>query len=389
MAVMLKGKKGIFFTLIAIMLVTILAVAFSPREHITYKDRIPAVTTRIDIANDYVRMVKYSYLPSAIETSGRNALVALILFENKTTYMPDFDAVNTTFIELMMNGTINGTPIECYLVVPTGDPVSTPPLEASTCTASLDPGYKVMKDRALLYKLAAIENASMDTLHIKTRFDKNSGNYSVKIYQSNLTGPWKVGVNLSTNYTIDASIAYWNITQDVETTIPIEGLLDPIYLKEAGYNNTIISTNTTQWNLSNLSQFIYDGRYRLLSEAPSFTMRLYHNLSNGGLTASGSICCGIESAVNPDRLNINKCTRKSYIDWCFYGNKCEPDISGSPNAKVWNITSITTYPGFLGGWPYRQYTGFKLDSAHLSVYNVTGAEIEGMGACECANPLTC
>ncbi len=359
----IKGKKGIFFTIIAIMLVTLLSIAFTPYDYVSYKDRIPAITGRIGVANTYVKTLEQSYVKAAVETSGRDALVALVLFINKTTYLPSFGAVNSTFSELMLNGSVNGTPVECYL--------DNKPLTASVCIASLNPDYNVMKNKNLLFKFSSIENVSRDVLLIRTDFRDSNDGYVVSLFQDNATGPWRVGINLITNYTVDASIVYWNISQNITVNVPVEGLLDPVYLVNASFNNTIARTNSTVWDVNNLSKLVQEMKYSFEPNAPSFLMRLYYNLSNGGNNISGSACCGIESPINPNRLNIPMCTKKSYIDWCFYSNNCT-------QGDLYNINGITTYTDG------EQYLGFKMDLYHeIGPYNLSAGHLSPI------DPLVC
>ena len=95
-------------------------------------------------------------------------------------------------------------------------------------------------------------------------------------------------------------------------------------------------------------------------------MRFSNNLSNQS-------CCGIESAINPALVDLHAIPpedpllQKSFIDWCFYGDRCPPDpiIGGSLGGSYWNITSITNYTD--GGPGY----AFKIDTLHAEFYNVT------------------
>ncbi|MBI2574256.1 hypothetical protein HYV82_00025 [Candidatus Woesearchaeota archaeon] len=348
-----KSKKGIFFTIIAIMLVAILAIAFAPEEYVTFKDRMPAVKTRVDVANEYVKILRNSYIEASAQTSGRDAMAALVLYINKTGYLPNETAVSSTFKEIMLNGTINGKPVETYL-------------DSSS-------SYSIMHSRTFFHKIGAIENASRETLLIETSFRKNLSDYELTLYQSNETGPWRIGVNITISYYVNASLSSWSITQTASTTFPAEGILDPLQLVSGANNiSPVIRTNSTVWDISNFSKLIEDQKYKQDSSAPSFLMRLYGNLSTG----SGSVCCGIESPINPNKIgiDINKCTRKSYIDWCFYSANCAPDAAG----KIWNITGITTYT-----LEPKKFNGFKLDTSHAAAYNITGSIIGEMG------PMTC
>jgi hypothetical protein len=357
------GKRGIFFTLIAIMLMTILVVAFTPQDYITYKDKIPTINSRFDIANDFVKRLKFSYVDASAQTAGRDAMIAMALYVNKTGYFASETTMNRTFVELMLNGTINGVPIECIL--------DNKPLSASACLPLIPNSYKIMRDKTLLYKLEAIENSSQSTLLISTRFSRNLRDYEFILYQSNATGPWRVGINMTLNYSVDAQVSSWNVSQKLVTSFSIEGIPDPLFLATSTNLTYITKTDRAGWGVKNLTWFIENRQYRLQSEGPSFLMRLYGNISTG----TGSICCGLESMVNPAIMNVDKCRRKSYIDWCFYSNNCIPDIAGG--GKIWNVTAITTYT------PGLKYMGYKIDSFHVGIYNVTDAVNTFMGPVSC------
>ena len=75
-----KNKKGIFFTMIAILIVTILFVTFAPQSGVTLKYKIPSVTSRVTTANDFVETIKTSYIPMALHASSYNALNSLSIY---------------------------------------------------------------------------------------------------------------------------------------------------------------------------------------------------------------------------------------------------------------------------------------------------------------------
>ena len=372
-----RSRKGIFFTLIAIMLMTILVIAFTPQDNVSYKDRIDTVNGRVDNSNEYVKRLKYVFVEQAVASSARDATRALVLFENKTTYLPNYDSVNTTLIELMMNGSINGTPVECFV-----ESLNPPPVSAADCQSRINSGYTIMKGKTFFTKLSALTNVSKNTLNINSRFSYSLKDYAVLFYQSNETGPWQMGVNISLNYSIDSGLSYWNVSQTVVVFYPVSGLLDPLYLVNATdaqsneYVNRIIRTNITVWNNTNLTQHVRDQKYAYNKDAPSLYMRLYGNLSNGGPgELSGSECCGIESPVNPVRQALTTCHPKSYIDWCYYSSVCLPDRGVG---KLWNITGVTTYAAGA------EHYGFQLDTEHAVFYNVSNDVFGTLGV-----PVTC
>jgi hypothetical protein len=347
------NKRGIFFTMISVFVVSILLVLVSSQSFVTLKDEIPVTKTRVQIANSYVNNLEDVYLSRVIRSSGYRALYALTVYMNWTLndFLFDKYDMENYFREILINGTVDGSPVTLQ-------------------------GVELMKDYNLTFRLLQIENVSFDVYNINTTFDKDYGrlNASTVLFQSNDTGPWNVGVNITFNYTVNATVASWNKIKTIPVKVPIQGLDDPFYFvnalmdgrPETQYTNKILQTNIKQWNATRLREFVNKSAYRHSEYAPNFLMRLYNNNTN-------SSCCGIESSINPALLQINTINRddsslqKSYTDWCFYGLRCPPDppIEGSIGGSFWNITGVTNYT--IGGYNY----AFKLDTTSVLRYNVT------------------
>lgn len=326
----IKGKKGVFFTFMAILVVSVLVLAFSSDVYVTSKNKIPVIKSRVKTADNYLRNLETSYLERSLYTSSYNALNSIILY---IIYEDDFlvseNDLNAKFKEVLLSGTIEGKNInEEY-------------------------GIELMEENTFIYRLDKIEEMSQDVLHIRTDFDK--GDIDTVIFQSNDTGPWQIGVNLTMNYSVDAGIAVWNKIKTISIIISIIGFDDPLYLINSGYSHPIKETpfNDTEWNVDTLKIHITNATYRHESNAstehsPSYLMRFYESYSP-------SLCCGIESMINETLCDGE--TGKSYVDYCFWSDECDPG-TGYGN-KLYNILDITTpsYP-------------FKLDAYHVAQYNV-------------------
>ncbi len=326
----IKSKKGVFFTFMSILVVGVLVLAFSSDVYVTSKNKVPVVKSRIKTADSYLRNLEGSYLKRSLYTSSYNALNSLILY---IIYEEDFltneNDLNAKFKEVLLNGTIDGTDLG-------------------------DMGITLMQDNTFIYRIDKIEEMSQEVLHITTNFNKE--NIDTVIFQSDDTGPWKVGVNLSLNFSVDAGIALWNKTETVSIMFSIIGFDDPLYLINPSipYSHPIKETpfNDTEWNIDTLKEHIANTTYRHESNestqhSPSYLMRFYDS-------ASPSLCCGIESMINE---TLSDGRYKSYVDYCFWSDECDPG-TGYGN-KLYNITGITTpsYP-------------FKLDAYHVAQYNV-------------------
>ncbi len=326
----IKSKKGVFFTFMAILVVSVLVLAFSSDVYVTSKNKIPVVKSRVKTADNYLRNLETSYLETSLYTSSHNALNSIILYiVNQTNFLIDENDLNLKFEEILLNGSINGENINTKYNI------------------------KLMDENTFIHRLEDIEEMSQDVLHITTRFDKD--NINAIIFQSNDTGPWQVGINLTMNYSVNAGIALWNKTKTISIVISILGFDDPLYLVNSGYSHPIKETpfNDTEWNVSTLNKHIANATYRHESNesnestehSPSYLMRFYNN-------TSPSLCCGIESMINE---TLSDGRYKSYVDYCFWSDECD-----DYGHKLYNITDITTpaYP-------------FKLDAYHVGQYNVT------------------
>ncbi len=326
----IKNKKGVFFTFMAILVVSVLVLSFSSDVYVTSKNKIPVLKSRVKTADNYLRNLETSYLETSLYTSSYNALKSIILYINKTGFLDNENALNAAFKEVMLNGTIDGADIS-------------------------NMGITLMQDNTFIYRLEDIERMSQDVLHITTSFDED--NINTVIFQSDDTGPWQVGVNLTMNYSVDAGIASWNKRETISIIISIIGFDDPLYLINSGYSHQIKETsfNDTEWNVDTLKIHITNATYRHESNestehSPSYLMRFYND-------TLPSLCCGIESMIN--QTLCNDITDKSYVDYCFWSDECNPGTSYG--YKLYNITGITTttpsYP-------------FKLDAYHIAQYNV-------------------
>lgn len=364
-----QGKKGIFFTLIAILIVSVLFISFSPRHGLAAKGQAPFTESRISTADDFVETVKASYVPMALRMSSYNALNALseYLKQRNSGLFADYGELNRNFAEVMLNGSI-------YCEI--GGLNKHMPIDE--CLGS---GRTFMGGRNFTQRLRDIENSSKATLQLDTTFSRDwYGDYSVVIFQNNETGPFQAGVNITVNFSVNAGIAWWNDTSRISTVFSFEGIEDPLYSvkSQSGlgilYTNVFNQTNITSWNITNTFWEIEQRRYRHEKNGSSFLTRFTESDER-------SECCGIESLINPFVMtdagvgNIEK----PYVDWCFFGTRCPLNQPGS----LWNISCITdTSPA-----PEKFYR-FALDTYHASSYNLTDyvyTTIEPLAPAQCSS----
>ena len=390
---MFRNRKGMFFTIVAIMIITILFVSFSPEyaSRTGYEESV--LDGRYEVANDFVNTLKTGYIPAAVEASSYHALQNLsehIKDEHNMGRPHPFltrDSFNESFVNMMLTGSLN-------------------PCQTSTFQATSDL-------KPLLYLLEAIENASYRHLKLNTTFDyDNCQDFNVSIYQNNDTGAFLVGVNLTVNFTVQAdNLARWDDSENFSILFSFEGIDDPLYWEhihlkpgnvfEEDFINKFKEVDVKLWNLERTRTSIGERTYRPAGKnlvdlsgepnyyAPSFLDRFVdgdnvnreelfgnHDLYQSMGMEDYSACCGIESLINPVEMGITSVTN-SYVDWCFFsgsGSECNDNVNnfGDPSPKPIKCLTLGRILSIGGDTPSDGlYDSFRLDELHAGTYNVT------------------
>lgn len=319
-------RKAIFFTATSILIVAFILSAFAQPAYTSQKYGVASAETRVGIANDYVSDLRDVYLPKIITVSGYRALYALTEYVKANALFSDEGEFSSLFREALLEGTINGVPQD------------------------------IMRGYSLFEKMDELELKSESALNIRTSFTRNyfagllisdpdnQMNEKLKIYHSSLTGPWRVGINLSINYTADAVSAYWNRSDVINAFVSFEGLDDPLIASADSYDNSIRKQNDSALNITGFFYHINSMTYSFNKNAPSYLQRFYNDFS-------GSECCGMETMINPKTLGV-AAQEKSYADWCFY--------SGSCSESLYYVSCITS-----------EFAGFRIGPSHGAKYNIS------------------
>lgn len=300
------GKRAIFFTLMAIGLVTILTFFFvlNLRGQAPHAKKI--VSTRMDVANDLVVSFSTSFVPLAVRTTAVDAVTGLI----------DYMSSSGKFIT---NASGNLTSI--------------------MLTGNISPSTRIINDNeTLVYKLDSFVNKSREVLYILFNYTLND----LKVVQDNRTGAYRIAVEVNLSYLANNSLAVWNMTHTYTIDFDIMGFKDPLYMVATGgrFNNTINRTSNDSWTFDHFKKHMQQGTYKREPLAPSFLQRFENK-------TIGSSCCGIESIFYNATLYPPYITRNlSYVDYCFFTNNCTDDTVYG--AQLFNITGIST-----GTYPFR------------------------------------
>ncbi len=319
-------KKGIFFTFIAITIMTLFLIVFTPQAEISLQKDMQATSARISSIDNYVNDLETRYFETVLRATTYKAILSLTYYINSTGFfIPNLDSA---FSEVMLNGTINNVPIDSIT------------------------NKKIMDNSTLTNWSSRISEAAKDTLNVNTTIIL----INVTAFQ---TKPWDIDSMLKINITVKSNVAEWRKTAIISATISIEGLHDPYYFVNTNkaYANQVkkSSVEFDQWNITKVREHLRNGTYVYWQnpDAPSFLMRFTN-------TITSSSCCGIESLVNPNKISPAD-QIDSYADYILWDT-----TNNVPCSQLYNITNPAT-----GGGIWDEFKYFKLDLGHTIKYNIT------------------
>lgn len=304
------NKKAVFFTLTAILLVSLFIIFPSLYQFKEITQRTATAEQRIYAVNNYIKNLERD-IERGLYISSYRAIYALI--ESISSSGEFLNDTYSSFNSALMNGTINNK------------------------------SYIVMQDSTLSAWVTKVELEGTK-LHVTTYININN----VNLYQKN---PWyvTVGVNISINVSDPSKTAVWNRRSYIETDIGIIGFEDPLYVKyglgrltnlinQSPYDeNFTVATNTT-----NLLNHVENSYYVTSDLSPSYLMRFEGNLSNSSN--------GIESMINLPKFTAQGITvqTRSVVD-SVYWSTANPTIYRINNTPSW----------------------FRVDQEHLNRYNLS------------------
>ncbi len=319
----MKGRmrrKGIFFTFIAITITAVFILVFTPQADISLQKDRESVKARISSIDNYVNDLESIYFEAILRATTFKAILSLVNYMNSTgSYISNLDSA---FSEVMLTGKINGIPI---------DEIT---------------GKKIMGNNTLADWSSRIAETAKDTLNVDTTIKISN----ISAFQAK---PWNIESALSLELAVKSNVAEWKKNITVATTIGIEGFDDPYYIINTGgtYANKVKKSGVefNQWNTAKVREHIRNGTYAHWenSGAPSFLMRFTNTMAN-------SSCCGIESLVNPNKINPSD-QMESYADYLFWSHKFAGNCS-----QLYNITGL-----------WDEFRHFKLDFDNVIKYNIT------------------
>ncbi|MBT4166070.1 hypothetical protein HOE04_03470 [archaeon] len=290
MALVKLNKKGIFFTMMAIALLSLFIISYS--TYSVFQGR-EAISKRIKTMNDFIFLVEED-LSRQLYISGFRII---FLFENRIIETGEYiDDVNFSFQESLYNGTLYGVEKEIMQGV------------------TMDGIADSLNEKALKI------NANVSLIDT-----------SVEIMQEDA---WNVLLKFEGTLLVQdkGGLVLWNKTHQDFLYIPVENFKDPLYLVNT-YGHMSHDINKTPYevfvsgnNVSNLSAHLMNFYYRESSSAPSFLKRL-----EGDISADVN---GIESFVYVPNLPSGvSVLQKSDLDYIYFSanNPSSYKIQGMPS----------------------------------------------------------
>lgn len=310
-----ESRRGIFYSLTALILLGFLMYALSTSTRYTYHQEMFVAKNRVQAMNTLLEDLERD-MQRAVYITGFRTLLAMqqeLVAENE--FFHDSEAI---FMEAFTEGTIYGE-------------------EAGLMANSTFPNW----------------TAKMRQQAEKGRLDLQ---FEIKNVTLSQQDPWDVRVKVTSRIILTDNLgtAKWDIVKTVTGDVSIIGLEDPLYLVNSGgkVTNTFRPSPyegnfTDGADTTNLKAHVNASYYIASASAPSYLMRLEGDLSESP--------AGVESLVNLLEFHAQGLSTKdrSAVDYIYFGTV---DLSGD-TFKI---------QGTHESW-------FRLDntSSHLETYQVT------------------
>ena len=307
------GKKGMIFTVIAVLLVSVMISSTFFLTKSSYIKKSFVANSRVSSMNDFLLSVEAD-MDRSIMISGYRTIISLQKdIASNGEFLDDFDS---SFFEVFVNGTLNGSAQDLMV------------------NASLNDW---------------ISRINEESVKVNIIFDFTPN--SLVVYHDT---PWSVVIELNgtMNVSDSSGLASWNYNKSFKRNIDIVSFEDPVYTIKS-YNkvtNLIIKANYSDFvDLSNndTSVLLYhtnNMRYIASTDAPSFLMRFEGNLSPSNF--------GIESLVDLQSFSNQNIETydKSVIDYEYFND-------------AYNRSDKCDFPD-MPSW-------FRIDSQRLGTYNLS------------------
>lgn len=286
------NKKGLFFTVTAVVLISILIITFVLTTQNRTQDIIEINSLRVETANSFVNFLDDTQFERALSTSTTYALSSFSSYieENKVYLQED--------VTLALTKAVLG--ISCDRVVYDIDFINRKPDECF-----LDNNYnKYMSPEGLSDQtLPGILN-DIKNLALSSGLDFS---YKINSISFALDNHWEILADINLNYELnntDNTISFKKEDIMATTRISIVNQRDPVYVKN-GIDKIIKNVDKAEINE------VLPWRFVTSNNAPNYFQRLAGNLNNNGPF-------GIQSVFNPSAYGVGILKDDSYVDVYYF-----------------------------------------------------------------------
>jgi hypothetical protein len=320
-------RAGIAYTLVAILLLMVIANVFFSQSRTTSHESFSAVEERVRSMNNFLHDFDRDSERAAYISGFRSFIAMEQMIANSGDYTKDPDAV---FKEFFVNGSYNGTN-------------TTDIMQNATFNYYL---YRAQQEAA---KQGLLFNVTVERL---------------ALWQAD---PWSLKVNYTLRYTVRdrSGTANWSMVKTLIGTVPFTGVRDPLFLVNTSgrYTRTFIRSNTTLFvngsslNNSDPSMLVahYDsGQYIAAGRGPSILMRFAGKYNESSIY-------GIESLVNISAIKLQD-------------NKIGVDPDAAVVDFMYFNHTVAAYCDFKNN-DRSMSPEFKLDPNSLALYNITASKL--------------
>jgi hypothetical protein len=336
-----KNKKGIVFSIVAIILVIFFMLIYTTVSNEYVQGTETYLLFKAKSAGGYESQIVNYYLPIALKQSSYAAIYAMINFTGvDNTYIPPSEFQNV-FRSLVKNGNFSyNDGMNTYNWSINASKMENKTLSKWVTNLSIN-----LSDSISTLAEETTAFGFNDSLTIVPDYDE------LYIYQSS---PWEITVISLFNVTfLSSEFQITNLQKPVVVKIPIIGMRDPNLLVNSHGSLEIEIHNETEiinvWDISKLKSAIKNHKYYASSRAPEFLMR-FQNVTNSSSN-------GIETFIDPVWVNTSLIDfnstymERSYVDFMFF-NKTNCKFEDDSLKYLYNVSDISNLSS---------YQGFRLD----------------------------
>nr|MCK4930401.1 hypothetical protein [Nanoarchaeota archaeon] len=310
---LINNKRGVVFTVLAIVIAVFFTLIFSARVEKPVDYKITLIETRIGVLNDYMGNF-FDYARGMASITGYSALQGVI--QDLNDMKAPNDEFETQYVYCIRTGNLT--------------------------TSKICPG---MINKTLIYYLNRIKDIARKELNMNSDYRINN------ITTNQTLDAFSIEVIVNLSLYINDTFANLSDTRLVTSMVSINGLLDPLYLLNGTYNQTIKKTaiRKPDWllNSTDLKQLYYNHEYRNYKKGISFINRIKGNFVSNDF--------GIESFVNHTGPGVSYDDNDTMVDYLFWQKKkfrCDTEI-----VEIINSLIISE-------------PGFQLDETHRLNFNI-------------------